>query len=89
VLSGIASASLYGFVNYFIMKSREPYKYVYYFYSFLVFFTILMNSFFIIYKGSAGLDLDDTPFETAVAWSMGIAGGLSLFIVVEFQQILV
>ncbi|CAN0500978.1 unnamed protein product, partial [Discosporangium mesarthrocarpum] len=34
--------------------------------------------FFIVYKGAKGLDLDETPLETAFAWALGLGFGLGL-----------
>ena len=45
--------------------------------------TVSLNSFFIIYKGAKGLELDETPLDVACAWAFGI-GGVSAVLVIPF-----
>ena len=72
VLSGLISSSLYGIIRVTILRKKYEDKYIYYGFPLLVGITMLLNSFFIFYKGAKGIGLDDTPLGTVIGISFGI-----------------
>lgn len=78
ILSGLISSSLYGIIRVTILRKKYEDKYIYYGFPLLVGITMLLNSFFIFYKGAKGIGLDDTPLGTVIgiSFSIGILSGL-------------
>tara|TARA_B110001450_G_scaffold96504_1_gene91578 strand:+ start:1318 stop:2802 length:1485 start_codon:yes stop_codon:yes gene_type:complete len=72
ILSGLISSSLYGIIRVTILRKKYEDKYIYYGFPLLVGITMLLNSFFIFYKGAKGISLDDTPLGTVIGISFGI-----------------
>jgi len=72
VLSGLISSSLYSIIRVTILRKKYEDKYIYYGFPLLVGITMLLNSFFIFYKGAKGIGLDDTPLGTVIGISFGI-----------------
>ena len=76
--SGILSSILYGLVRSLVLRKAYSSKRLIYSYPILIGCTLLINSFFIIYKGAKGIGLDDINVETAIGFSFAIAGGGAL-----------
>ena len=72
LLSGLISSSLYGIIRITILRKKYEDKYIFYAFPLLVGITMLLNSFFIFYKGAKGIGLDDTPLGAVVGISFGI-----------------
>ena len=72
VLSGLISSILYSIIRVTILRKKYEDKYIYYGFPLLVGITMLLNSFFIFYKGAKGIGLDDTPLGTVIGISFGI-----------------
>ena len=72
VLSGLISSILYRIIRVTILRKKYEDKYIYYGFPLLVGITMLLNSFFIFYKGAKGIGLDDTPLGTVIGISFGI-----------------
>jgi solute carrier family 20 (sodium-dependent phosphate transporter) len=72
ILSGLISSSLYGIIRVTILRKKYEDKYIYYGFPLMVGITMLLNSFFIFYKGAKGIGLDDTPLGTVIGISFGI-----------------
>ena len=72
ILSGLISSSLYSIIRVTILRKKYEDKYIYYGFPLLVGITMLLNSFFIFYKGAKGIGLDDTPLGTVIGISFGI-----------------
>ena len=72
ILSGLISSSLYGIIRVTILRKKYEDKYIYYGFPLLVGITMLLNSFFIFYKGAKGIGLDDTPLRAVIGISFGI-----------------
>ena len=72
ILSGLISSSLYGIIRITILRKKYENKYIFYAFPLLVGITMLLNSFFIFYKGAKGIGLDDTPLGAIVGISFGI-----------------
>ena len=78
IFSGILSSTIFKVLRFAVL--RRPYNSLrlYYSYPVLVGITLLINSFFIIYKGAKGLGLDKIELSYALAYSFAIAGGGSI-----------
>lgn len=72
LLSGLISSCLYGIIRITILRKKYEDKYIYYAFPLLVGITMLLNSFFIFYKGAKGIGLDDTPLGAVIGISFGI-----------------
>ena len=72
ILSGLISSGLYGIIRVTILRKKYEDKYIYYGFPLLVGITMLLNSFFIFYKGAKGIGLDDTPLGAVIGISFGI-----------------
>lgn len=83
VFSAMISSTLYATIRQFILRSPHSFKRTKYLFPVLVGGTVSLNSFFIIYKGAKGLELDETPLDVACAWAFGI-GGVSAVLVIPF-----
>jgi solute carrier family 20 (sodium-dependent phosphate transporter) len=78
IFSGILASLLYAFIRSFVLRHAYNSKRIIYSYPILVGGTILINSFFIIYKGAKGIGLDEIDIGTAIGYSFAIAGGGAL-----------
>lgn len=83
LLSGIISSSIFIIVRNFILRKKYEDKYIYYGFPILVGITILLNTFFIVYKGAKGIGLHKTPLEIVLTVSFGM-GLLSSLITIPF-----
>eukprot|EP00638_Chattonella_subsalsa_P000697 CAMPEP_0117752450 /NCGR_PEP_ID=MMETSP0947-20121206/11614_1 /TAXON_ID=44440 /ORGANISM="Chattonella subsalsa, Strain CCMP2191" /LENGTH=518 /DNA_ID=CAMNT_0005571097 /DNA_START=59 /DNA_END=1615 /DNA_ORIENTATION=+ len=77
VLSAVGGAIIYTFCRTFVLRSENSYKRSFYFFPFLLASTLTLYTFFTIYKGAKGLDLDETPVSTACGVSFGIGFGIA------------
>jgi solute carrier family 20 (sodium-dependent phosphate transporter) len=78
IFSGILASLPYAFIRSFVLRQRYNSKRIIYSYPILVGGTLLINSFFIIYKGAKGLRLDEIDVGTAIGYSFAIARGGAL-----------
>lgn len=74
LFSGILSAIMYGLIRILILRHSYNSIRLNISYPILVGFTLLINSFFIIYKGAKGIELDDISINYALGYSFLIAG---------------
>ena len=72
ILSGLISSGLYCIIRATILRKKYEDKYIYYGFPLLVSITMLLNSFFIFYKGAKGIGLDDTPVGIVIGISFGV-----------------
>ncbi len=75
IFSGVLSSLIYSLIRTFVLRHEYNSIRIIYSYPILVGSTLLINSFFIIYKGAKGLGLDEIEATTAVGYSFAIAGG--------------
>lgn len=75
VLSGIFGVIIFLIVRTTVLRTANPYKNGFLFLPFFYAFTVAITIFFIIYKGSPNLDLDE-KFSAAEASGIAIGGGL-------------
>lgn len=72
VLSGVFSSSIFYCVRRFAFRKTDPFKNTLRILPILVFFTFVINSFFIFYKGTPQLNLDKLELWVSVVISFGI-----------------
>ena len=80
ILAGIFSGILFFMINKFIFQRNNSYQNTIRIFPAITFFTLFINSLFIIYKGSPQLDLDEIDLWIAI---------LSSFLIGTFTAILV
>lgn len=81
LLSGIISSITFILTRNLILRKRYEDKYIYYGFPILVGITIVLNTFFIVYKGAKGIGLDKTPLEIVLPVSFGM-GLFSLLVII-------
>jgi solute carrier family 20 (sodium-dependent phosphate transporter) len=75
VFSGLLASFIYGCTRCIILRKPYTTRRLLIIYPVLVGTTLLINSFFIIYKGAKGLGLDNIEAVEAIGYSLAIAGG--------------
>ena len=83
LFSAIISSTLFVIIRQVILRSKDSFERTTYLFPVLIGGTVTLNSFFIIYKGAKGLELDDTPLDVACAWSFGV-GGIAGILIIPF-----
>ena len=73
IFAAAISSCFFTVVKNVILKSPFESNRILFVYPGLVFVTLMINSFFIIYKGAKGLSLDEINTGTALAYSTGIS----------------
>ena len=71
LLTGIISFSFFSFIRFIALRRENPVKVLFILFPFLTFITMTINSFFIIYKGTPALGLQETPLITGILLSCG------------------
>ena len=77
-LAGIFSITFFALINEFVFKTENPVEKIITLIPVLIFMTFLINTIFIIYKGSPQLELDETPFWLSFLVSFAISLGLAI-----------
>ena len=72
IFSGILSSGLFAILRQSVLRSKNSSRRLKLVFPILVGITLIINSFFIIYKGAKGLGLDDIDTSLAIALSVGI-----------------
>ena len=73
IFSGIVSSIIFSLSRSLVLRKPYESSRLNFIYPILVGFTLLINSFFIIYKGAKGLGLHNTKLEEAFGYSFAIA----------------
>ena len=78
IFSGLISSFIFGLTRQFVLRHNYASKRLNFIYPILVGSTLIINSFFIIYKGAKGIGLDKLPIQQVIGISFGIGtfGGL-------------
>lgn len=80
ILSAIIAGLIYVFVRTFVLRTSNSGERAYNMYPFLIGVTITINCFFIMYKGSPQLNLDETPVGRGIGISFGFGIGLAVLL---------
>ena len=83
--SAIFSSLLFGGLRFFILRSKNSFNNSIYIFPGVVGTTITLNTFYIIYKGASGINLDELPIIQVCYWSFGL-GGLSTLIMIPITK---
>lgn len=73
LFSGIISSVLFGSLRNFVLRRPYSSNRIIIFYPFMVFITLLINCFFIIYKGAKGIGLNKMSISESLLYSFGIS----------------
>jgi len=90
IFSGIIASGIYSATRAIVLRQKYTRKRLMIIYPVLVGTTLLINSFFIIYKGAKGLGLNKIEIEEATGYSFAIAVGgglLTLLFIPKIQEI--
>jgi len=78
VFSAVAACALFLVIRTFVLRSSRPFDYAIISYPLIIMSVLVVNIFYIIYKGGKGLDTDETTVGEALAYAFGIGGGVAL-----------
>lgn len=78
LFSAIISSLLFLITRTTVLRNENSFLRVFWFYPFIVGFTLTLNIFYIVYKGAKGMDLDDISLGEASIWSFSIGFGITL-----------
>ena len=80
ILSAIIAGLIYAFVRTFVLRNADSVERAYKMYPILIGVTITINCFFIMYKGSPQLNLDETPVGKGLGISFAFGIGLAILL---------
>lgn len=72
LLSGVLTLCIFSIIKYGALKRNNPIKKTLIIFPFMVFLTMAINTFFIIYKGTPGLGLKDTELWIGLVSATGV-----------------
>jgi len=78
LIAGTVTFGLFSFIRKFALKKENPVEKIFKILPFLVFLTMTMNSFFIIYKGTPALNLNNISLGISSLYSFSIGSGITL-----------
>ena len=85
IFSAAISSSLFGSIRSLVLRKENSFSRTFYIFPGLVGFTLVINAFFIIYKGGKGLGWAETPLTDAVFWAF-ICGTSGAIIIIPFMK---
>lgn len=78
VFSAIISCFLFWITRTIVLRSENSFSRIFWYYPFIIAFTLSLNAFYIVYKGAKGMDLDEITLGEASIYSFSIGIGLTL-----------
>ena len=81
IMSAIISGLLFFTTRYFVLRHKDSFKRTFMSMPIFIGLTLILNTFFIIYKGAKGLGLDKTQLPIAVGTAFGIGGFFGLLVI--------
>jgi len=86
LLSGILTYGIFAVIKYGALKREEPLEKSLLLFPIMVFLTMGINTFFIIYKGTPALGLKNTPIEVGLgsAVGVGVVCAIITWLVIKF-----
>eukprot|EP00958_Prasinococcus_capsulatus_P024686 scaffold3886_cov399-Prasinococcus_capsulatus_cf.AAC.43 len=82
--SGIIACFFFLVLRTLVLRRQNSFQYGWYVYPSVIFATVTINCFFIIYKGAKYLNLKNTPLGTALGVSFGAGAGCALISLFTF-----
>ena len=77
VFSFIISCGLFWLTRTVVLRSENSFNRIFWYYPFIIAFTLSLNAFYIVYKGAKGMDLDDISLGEASIYSFSIGIGIT------------
>jgi len=81
VFSAIVAGSLFFLIRACVLRSEHAFMRSIYTYPLLVGFTLTLNTFYIIYKGSKSIDLDEIELGVAIGAAFAVGGGAAIILI--------
>eukprot|EP00466_Bigelowiella_natans_P017859 jgi/Bigna1/39138/e_gw1.30.120.1 len=81
VFSAVVAGALFYIIRACVLRSDQAFLRSIYTYPLLVGLTLTLNTFYIIYKGSKSIDLDDIELNVAVGAAFGVGGGAAIILI--------
>mmetsp|Transcript_24066 Transcript_24066/g.47173 ORF Transcript_24066/g.47173 Transcript_24066/m.47173 type:complete len:565 (-) Transcript_24066:402-2096(-) len=81
VFSAIVAGALFLLIRSCVLRSENAFMRSIYTYPLLVGFTLTLNTFYIIYKGSKSIELDDIDLGVAVGAAFAVGGGAAIILI--------
>jgi len=78
VFSFIIASVLFWLTRTIVLRSENSFNRIFWYYPFIITFTLALNAFYIVYKGAKGMNLDDISFREASIYSFSIGIGITL-----------
>jgi sodium-dependent phosphate transporter len=85
IFSAAISSSLFCSIRCLVLRKENSFSRTFYIFPGLVGFTLVINAFFIIYKGGKGLGWAETPLTDAVMWAF-VCGTCGAIIIIPFMK---
>uniref|UniRef100_A0A7S3YL53 Phosphate transporter n=1 Tax=Lotharella globosa TaxID=91324 RepID=A0A7S3YL53_9EUKA len=81
VFSAIVAGALFFLIRSCVLRSEHAFMRSIYTYPLLVGFTLTLNTFYIIYKGSKSIDLDEIELGVAIGAAFAVGGGAAIILI--------
>lgn len=88
IVSGAFAFSLFLVIRTLVLRQANSYNLARYLFPVMSMVTVVINTFFIVYKGAKFLELDTMSINECMAWAFGMGGGVGLFAFLVVNPIL-
>tara|TARA_B100000073_G_scaffold225313_1_gene187781 strand:+ start:4424 stop:6085 length:1662 start_codon:yes stop_codon:yes gene_type:complete len=88
IVSGVFAFALFFSIRTLVMRRPNSYNLARYLFPVMALITVVINTFFIVYKGAKFLELDVMSIEDCMAWAFGLGGGVGLICFLIINPIL-
>merc|ERR1719238_2333471 len=78
IVSGVFAFALFFSIRTLVMRRPNSYNLARSLFPVMALITVVINTFFIVYKGAKFLELDVMSIEDCMAWAFGLGGGVGL-----------
>jgi len=78
IVSGVFAFALFLAIRTLVLRQANSYNLARYLFPVMAMVTVVINVFFIVYKGAKFLELDDMAIEECLAWAFGLGGGVGV-----------
>jgi len=78
IVSGVFAFALFLAIRTLVLRQANSYNLARYLFPVMAMVTVVINTFFIVYKGAKFLELDDMAIEECLAWAFGLGGGVGV-----------
>ena len=79
IVSGVFAFALFFSIRTLVMRRPNSYNLARYLFPVMALITVVINTFFIVYKGAKFLELDVMSIEDCMAWAFGLVAAVASF----------